>query len=92
MVRGILAATIGVRPTLWIAVTGASAGALWLLPSPLPRFRMPAGDDPGGRIADPRTGEDRGELTERTANKRLVFSRHLSVVRPRHVGALTILP
>lgn len=32
---------IGLRPTLWIAVIGGASGFLWLLPSPLPRFRMP---------------------------------------------------
>jgi MFS family permease len=36
---GILGATIGVRPTLWIATVGAIAGFLWLLPSPLPALR-----------------------------------------------------
>jgi len=36
---GILGATIGLRPTLWIATVGALAGVLWLLPSPMPRLR-----------------------------------------------------
>ena len=40
----ILASVIGIRPTLWIAAAGGVSGVLWLLPSPLPRFRMPDGD------------------------------------------------
>jgi hypothetical protein len=32
---------LGLREALWIAVAGAVAGALLLLPSPLPAFRMP---------------------------------------------------
>jgi MFS family permease len=36
---GALGAVIGVRPTLWVATIGALAGALWLLPSPVPALR-----------------------------------------------------
>jgi MFS family permease len=36
---GALGATIGVRPTLWIATVGALAGMLFLLPSPLRTLR-----------------------------------------------------
>jgi len=36
---GALASTIGLRPTLWVAVVGALAAFLWLLPSPVPRLR-----------------------------------------------------
>jgi MFS family permease len=32
---GVLGTTIGLRPTLWIATTGALLGVLWLLPSPV---------------------------------------------------------
>lgn len=32
---GVLGASIGLRPTLWLAVTGASLCALWLIGSPL---------------------------------------------------------
>jgi hypothetical protein len=32
-------ATIGLRPTLWIASVGAITGLLWALPSPLRRLR-----------------------------------------------------
>jgi MFS family permease len=38
-VGGALGATIGVRPTLWIATVGALAGVLWLLPSPIRTLR-----------------------------------------------------
>jgi len=36
---GLLAGTIGFRPTMWIAAVGAIAGVLWLLPSPMKRVR-----------------------------------------------------
>lgn len=36
---GLLGASIGTRPTLWIATVGAAFAVLWLLPSPLPRMR-----------------------------------------------------
>ena len=39
LLGGFLGSAIGLRPTLWIAVVGAIAGFLWLLPSPLPRMR-----------------------------------------------------
>ena len=43
LVGGALGTLIGLRPTLWIATAGGLAGFLWLLPSPVPRFRMPTG-------------------------------------------------
>jgi MFS family permease len=36
---GVLGATLGLRPTLWIAAAGAMAGVLWLLPSPVRHIR-----------------------------------------------------
>ena len=36
---GALGASIGVRPTLWVATIGALAGALLLLPTPVPGLR-----------------------------------------------------
>ena len=42
LLGGLAGSALGLRPALWIAVTGAVSGALLLLPSPLPRFRMPA--------------------------------------------------
>jgi MFS family permease len=40
LIAGLLGTLIGLRPTLWLAAGGATIGFLWLLPSPLPRFRM----------------------------------------------------
>ena len=59
---GSLGALIGIRPTLWIAAVGGMTGILWLLPSPLPRFRMPdepAADDTQAVSED--HGPDRGD-------------------------------
>jgi MFS family permease len=39
LIGGALGSAIGLRPTLWIATAGAVAGALWLLPSPVPALR-----------------------------------------------------
>jgi predicted MFS family arabinose efflux permease len=36
---GLLAGTIGLRPTIWIASAGALAGVLWLFPSGIARVR-----------------------------------------------------
>ncbi len=36
---GWLGASVGLRPTLWIATAGALTGVLWLLPSPVLRIR-----------------------------------------------------
>ncbi len=36
---GLLGGAIGLRPTLWVACTGALLGVLWLLPSQVPRLR-----------------------------------------------------
>lgn len=36
---GLLGSTLGLRPTLWVATVGGVLGALWLLPSPIPRMR-----------------------------------------------------
>lgn len=41
LLGGLAGSVLGLRAALWIAVAGAMAGALLLLPSPLPRFRMP---------------------------------------------------
>jgi MFS family permease len=51
LVGGALGTFIGLRPTLWIAAIGGMTGFLFLLPSPLPRFRMPA-------VADADPGSD----------------------------------
>jgi predicted MFS family arabinose efflux permease len=41
LVGGALGTLIGLRPTLWIAAVGGALGFLWLIPSPVPSFRMP---------------------------------------------------
>lgn len=40
LAAGLVASVIGVRPTLWLAAGGAVLGVVWLLPAPLPRFRL----------------------------------------------------
>jgi MFS family permease len=40
---GVLASQIGLRPALWIATVGGVLGFFVLLPTPVPRYRMPAG-------------------------------------------------
>jgi hypothetical protein len=37
----VLGTAIGLRSALWVGVVGGVAGSLLVLPSPLPRFRMP---------------------------------------------------
>jgi MFS family permease len=44
LVGGVLGSTIGVRPTLWVAAIGGATAFVWLLPSPLPQFRLPNPD------------------------------------------------
>jgi hypothetical protein len=46
LVAGALGTIIGIRPTLWIAAIGGLTGFLWLLPSPLPGFRLPPENSP----------------------------------------------
>jgi MFS family permease len=41
LLGGVLGSALGLRPALWIAAIGGVAGAALLVPSPLPRFRMP---------------------------------------------------
>jgi MFS family permease len=40
LLGGLAGTVLGLRPALWIAVAGGVAGALLLVPSPLPRFRL----------------------------------------------------
>ncbi|OJU84318.1 MAG: hypothetical protein BGO11_16785, partial [Solirubrobacterales bacterium 70-9] len=47
---GLLAASIGLRPTMWIAAIGGIAGVLWLLPSRMSRVRGVSED---GLAVDP---------------------------------------
>jgi MFS family permease len=41
LVGGLLGTAIGLRSALWVGVAGGVVGALLVLPSPVPRFRMP---------------------------------------------------
>jgi MFS family permease len=54
LLGGMLGAEVGLRPALWIAVAGGVAGALLLLPSPLPGFRLPTPEVAGeaGELED----------------------------------------
>jgi MFS family permease len=42
LLGGLTATAIGLRPALWIATLGGIAGFFLLLPTPLPRYRLPA--------------------------------------------------
>jgi MFS family permease len=41
LLGGFLGSALGLRPALWIAVAGGVLGAALLVPSPLPRYRLP---------------------------------------------------
>jgi len=41
LLGGLIATAIGLRPALWIATLGGIAGFFLLLPTPLPRYRLP---------------------------------------------------
>jgi MFS family permease len=45
LLGGLLGNTLGLRPTLWVATLGGMAGFALLLPTPLPRYRLPADQD-----------------------------------------------
>ena len=49
LLGGLLGTALGLRPALWIAVAGGVFGSFLLLPSPLPRFRMPRSAGSGRR-------------------------------------------
>ena len=42
LLGGLLGTAVGLRPALWVAVAGGVVGAALLVPSPLPRFRLPS--------------------------------------------------
>ncbi len=42
LLGGLLGSVIGLRPALWVAVLGGMTGFALLLPTPLPRYRLPA--------------------------------------------------
>jgi MFS family permease len=41
LLGGLLGSAVGLRPALWVAVIGGVVGAALLVPSPLPRYRLP---------------------------------------------------
>ena len=46
LLGGLLGSVLGLRPALWVATIGGMAGFALLLPTPLPRYRLPAVDGP----------------------------------------------
>ena len=71
LLGGALGTVIGLRAALWIAAAGGVVGALLMLPSPLPGFRMPdPADAPDAADARHRDGDRTGpqrEPAKRTA-------------------------
>src|SRR5207248_7884460 len=39
LIGGLMGASLGLPPAVWVATVGAVAGVLWLLPSPIMRLR-----------------------------------------------------
>ena len=48
---------VGLRPSLWVATLGGMTGFALLLPTPLPRYRLPAARS--GASRDARSGAGR---------------------------------
>jgi MFS family permease len=46
LLGGLLGTTLGIRPALWVATVGGVAGALLMIPSPLPGYQMTTGPQP----------------------------------------------
>jgi MFS family permease len=44
LLGGLLGSTLGLRPALWVATLGGVAGAVLVLPTALPRYRLPSGE------------------------------------------------
>ena len=62
LLGGLLGSAVGLRPALWIATLGGMTGFALLLPTPLPRYRLPAapsGASRGARSGAGRTGPRR---------------------------------
>ena len=78
---GALGTVIGLRPTLWIAAAGGVAGVLWILPSPLPRFRMPEATDVANEAN--MSGEAAGDSMASEANVAALSGRRYEVQRDR---------
>ena len=47
LLGGLLWSTVGLRPALWVATLGGMTGFALLLPTPLPRYRLPAAPSRG---------------------------------------------
>jgi MFS family permease len=68
LLGGLLGTVLGLQHALWIAVAGGIFGALILLPSPLPRFRLPPSimrlpsDGPSGDSSGEETGNAAGAI------------------------------
>jgi predicted MFS family arabinose efflux permease len=58
LLGGFLGTLIGPRATLWVAAIGGMTSFLVVLPTPLPRFRMPAAAADQGSMAAQRDPED----------------------------------
>jgi hypothetical protein len=54
LLGGLIATAIGLRPALWIATLGGIAGFFLLLPTPVPRYRLPT-SAPSGESAGERS-------------------------------------
>ncbi|HEY3954247.1 MAG TPA: MFS transporter [Streptosporangiaceae bacterium] len=63
-VAGVLGSLIGLRPTLFVAAIGGATAIAWLLPTPLPRFRMPPAEPVTG---GPVTGDPAAPGSESAA-------------------------
>jgi predicted MFS family arabinose efflux permease len=44
LLGGLLGSTLGLRPALWVATLGGVAGAVPVLFTALPRYRLPSGE------------------------------------------------
>ena len=64
LLGGFLGSAIGLRPTLWIAAAGGMAGFALILPTALPKFRMPSG--PSAAAAADETVADETDETDET--------------------------
>ena len=51
LLGGLLGGALGLRPALWVATLGGMAAFALLLPTPLPRYRLPSGTTAGAATA-----------------------------------------
>jgi MFS family permease len=62
LLGGLLGSAFGLRPALWVATLGGVAGAMLVLPTALPRYRLPDGEA-GPEAAAEEPGAAAGEMT-----------------------------